>query len=856
MWATAIMRQAGHVALIMLLSTATSWSTCRAGEPATLQHRARMQSGTVARIEFAGLRRIRDAALWPHVTSRAGFSPDSRRIETDVRALNQLGWFEWVCAEVEPLSLQPTAEQANAEKLQVPLLRLIFRVQERPLLAGVGFRGSRALAPEQVTALLTENKVAIRIASPVDRFELQRAGRLIKAELADRGFPNASVRVLLEPVPTAAVKAVLEIEDGPQIRVADVSFKGNAAFSAKALRRQMKRVTPHAWFAGLRGKTIYTPTRLEEDLERLAQHYHNHGYPEARLGAPQVRQEEQSVRRWQPWPRRVKTQRFRISIPIEEGSLYALQSVDVRNERLAATPAQAEAVKAALQEWKAGEVFSQRKIEQARKGLYGLRALRPAKGGLPLEVEASSQLDPATRTARVTFHIGEVRPYTVRSIEFTGHRRFSDRYYRRRILLREGDLFNPATLELGLARLASTGFIRPVRPQDVDVRVNEAQSSADISIRVEEIGRQRLSLTGGQALATGSTLGVAYNVFDLLGGEELLTGHLEGGPESLQIAVSLAKEALFGTRASLGLSLYRNVVRRALPAGGSSGPLFRSRSAGIGVNWSHPVSAQDSLTIAYQLSRTTTQYNLALPPELAGRVDPLLRIRRTSRALGLNWTHGGERRRVGADVSYSGGWLRGDLNLLRSSVEYTHFARDPLSHGHNTWGFRAYLAGVGSHQGPLLLESRLYPGEELVRGFRTGEIGPYAVVNPEPTNQPPTYQAQNLGATLVTAANLEYRTSLLPRTQGAAFFDVGAGWMVFPWVGPGRPSLLERTDGLLRASTGYELRYELPVVQQVVRVYYALNPLRLARVYALPDGSVFRPSERRSAVGWGLGLLF
>jgi hypothetical protein len=50
-----------------------------------------------------------------------------------------------------------------------------------------------------------------------------------------------------------------------------------------------------------------------------------------------------------------------------------------------------------------------------------------------------------------------------------------------------------------------------------------------------------------------------------LGGEELLTAHLEGGPQSLQILLGLAKEGVFGTHASFGLSLFHNVVRPVVP---------------------------------------------------------------------------------------------------------------------------------------------------------------------------------------------------------------------------------------------------------------------------------------------------
>ncbi|MGH8648673.1 MAG: POTRA domain-containing protein, partial [Burkholderiales bacterium] len=465
--------------------------------------------------------------------------PDSQQIETDVRALDQLGWFEWVHAEVEPLSIQPAEEQSRSERLQLPMLRLVFRVQERPLLAAISFRGSRVLSRQQISALLAQDGIAFKIAAPVDRVKLQSSVRLIEVELADRGFPDARVLVYLNSVPTAAVKAVFEIDDGPQVRLAKVSFGGDAIFPQEVLRRQMKRVAPHAMFSRLRDKNVYTPGRLEEDLRYLADFYRDRGYPEVRIGIPAVRVEATARRRWWSWPRRAGAGSFHIFIPIAAGEHYSLESVEVRNDLPGATLRQTEAVTAALRQLKHGEGFSQQKIEETREALRMLRALRPAKkNALPPEIEVERQFDRARRLARLTFHIREARPYTVRRIEFSGHRRFSDRYYRRRVRLKEGDPFNPVTLELGLAQLATTGFIRPLRPQNVHIRFNEERRTADVAIRIEEIGRQRFSLTGGQAAATGNTLGMAYNVFDFLGGEELLTGYLEGGPESLQIAVS------------------------------------------------------------------------------------------------------------------------------------------------------------------------------------------------------------------------------------------------------------------------------------------------------------------------------
>ena len=142
--------------------------------------------------------------------------------------------------------------------------------------------------------------------------------------------------------------------------------------------------------------------------------------------------------------------------------------------------------------------------------------------------------NPENHTARVAFDLSDSSPYIVQRIEFLGLHKFSDRYARRRILLREGRPINERALEAGLLRLARTGYFKPIRKEDICVQLDDANHTANVSIHLEEIGQQRASLAGGSG-QFGSTLGIAYTVFDLLNREELLSAQLEGGPETLQV---------------------------------------------------------------------------------------------------------------------------------------------------------------------------------------------------------------------------------------------------------------------------------------------------------------------------------
>lgn len=197
---------------------------------------------------------------------------------------------------------------------------------------------------------------------------------------------------------------------------------------------------------------------------------------------------------------------------------------------------------------------------------------------------------------------------------------------------------------------------------------------------------------------------------------------------------------------------------------------------------------------------------------------------------------------------------------MRSTVEYARLYSDPLTNGRNAWAWRSFVGGVSTYDGgSLFLHQRLFAGEQLVRGFRTGELAPYTFSVAQNADGTTAARTQAGGANLVAAINGEYRVPLEPtgaRAEAAAFFDLGAGWLVPRWLGATNEEVVRGTNGVLRGSAGVELRFDLPLVHQPLRVHYAVNPLRLAGDLLLPDGNRFRPADRRAALGWALGSFF
>ena len=231
--------------------------------------------------------------------------------------------------------------------------------------------------------------------------------------------------------------------------------------------------------------------------------------------------------------------------------------------------------------------------------------------------------DVSTRTVSVRFDPDKEPPYILGRIEFRGNHRFADRYLRHQIAVKEGSVFDEHTLAAGLARLAHKPYFRPIKKEDVRIEVNETDHTLDLTIHLQEMGRQNVVFSGGRQ-QFGSTFGIAYTVFNVLRFDELLSAQIDGAPGSFQIALALAMEGFLGSGGALAFSVFNSFVRPRL-AESTQGPFLRTQTQGVNVGWTYPVSNEDAFGINYQLSRSATQYSLALPASVAGAMAGTLR---------------------------------------------------------------------------------------------------------------------------------------------------------------------------------------------------------------------------------------
>ena len=801
-------------------------------------------------IKFVGLHRIAEGAVEPRLLSHSGERFDAARIVADLRALNRLGWFEDVFVQAER-SHSDSQDAANGR----PRFRLEYHVSEYPFLTAMEYSGSKLLSQPQIKKLLEQSGLSPQLGALADPVLLHRVARAIQSELAAMGHLEAQVSIRQEKLSQQRVIVAFEIHDGPRLPVVGVSFSGHPEISDKVLRKQMRQVVPGAWFSGLRNKNVYTEEKGEQDRASLLIYLQNHGFPQARVGTPQVTQANAVSDHPWPWLHRRSEAGLSVDLPVEAGTFYRFGATEV-SPTLRETLSSGRKGNAMLPEVESGRPFSEQAVESLQRAweVRVHRSSQQRQRDADCRVRVIPTFNAAMQTASLKLDFDPTPNSVVRRIEFRGNQRFPDRYLRRRIGLREGQPFDQYSLEAGLARLARTGYFQPLKKTDIQMETNEVRHTADVIIHLHEKGKQRVAFSGGRE-QFGSTLGIAYTVFNLLGLDEFLSTQIDGGPVSLQLAMGLAKEGFLGSRGTLALSVFDTFLRPHFTIG-AQGPFERTQGEGANLGWSYAPSDVNAIGINYGFSRSRTEYVFNQTSGAASVQAIDLRNQTSSHSVGIGWTYYPGEQKIQFAESVSGGWLGGNENLLKSKAEYSHIFPDEIFDRHNAWAFRTTVSAAGSYQGDMPLYARFFSGDVLVRGLRPGELGPYETVATVSSSGATSYSAVPTGSDLVAASNLEYRFPLSPGVEGTTFFDLGSGFLLPNWLGPTRPALINSTNGLLHGSAGIEVRWTLPAVGVPLRVNYSFNVMRLTRALLMPDGSVFRVHNRLTTLGWGLGPFF
>jgi outer membrane protein insertion porin family len=675
---------------------------------------------------------------------------------------------------------------------------LIFRVEERPLIARYEFTGLNRVSPKTVrdTLKLTEN-------TPLNPNTIARTQKMIRELLAKQGVQLISVDTTLQPVssPEGAFRLTFEVHEGNRLSIADIDFIGNEHFDEETLRGAIK--TKEEGFLFIHpGK--FDRDRWEEDLAtQLPEFYGSRGYIDFSVTSDSMVVDPESGK-------------ARLIVTVNEGPQYRLGEFRIvgathfpseQLERL--FTAQRRSVLGlpfgGSSQRQAGEVFNQAALNSATQEAH---TLYNNEGYLFAQIIPRVERVPAATpgaapTVNVTWAVSEQSPFYIDQVAIEGNTHTHESVIRDRLLIYPGDLYNQERVIASYRGIAALGFFEATMPPP-DIVPNAETGTVNITFHVKE--KQTGSINFGTAIGgggygrSGGLSGfLGFTEPNLFGQAKQAEVRAEYGFGRSSFTAAYTDPAIFGSRNSASVSVFHTDDRwRGLSF--SEGRYMRT---GASLRWGFPLPGlrYTRAFAGYSLSRYRYEAANAdecdvgnifcQPNAVASNVS--LAVTRDTKNHPMFPTAG---TRQNLSLEQTGGPLQGDGDFQKLLAEMEWWvpvgrtgggmAAKPIS---TTFGLMA-RSGAVFGDATRFPFSRFFLGGtqwgEPLRGYEESEITPFGFCARNDSGGSCALDSRNrLGNAFLTLTG-QFALRFNDNLSVAAFADAGNIWSAPGLIDPSR----------------------------------------------------------------------
>ena len=531
-------------------------------------------------------------------------------------------------------------------------VKVIVAVQTRSIVREIEIDGAERIKPKRL-----RKEIKLKINQPVNEELLDEARQKMIEIYQANGYNDISIQFRVDPIDVnrGTSRVVFTVSEGAKGAVSRIRFEGNAHFSQRVLRKQMKT----------KGKTIISifdksgrldETQLQQDLDTIREWYQDHGYIDVEI--KDVRKE------------RAEKGPMVLTIVINEGPQYHVGKLTITGQ-VVASPDKIRA----LLKMKEGSVYSPKQLRDDAKALadaYG-------SGGYVDLVVLPEGIPAGPTLIDVHYKIEEGARSFVQRINITGNTRTKDKVIRREVLVAPGDVFNTVRVETTKKRLENIGYFSKVEtyPEDTEIAGRK-----DLTILVEEKRTGALSFGGGFSTIDKIVgfVELTQGNFDitswpgLTGGGQKFRLRLQYGSERKDFILALTEPYFLDRRLSLGGQLFFNEADYLSNE-------YNQRNYGFSIEARKPINQYMYASLGYRLqnveifdvsSNASLQIQEAKGTTVESQIfTSVVFDRRDSPIL----TRSGQR--VSLSPYVSGGFLGGDVQIYGFDLEGSQYFHLP-----------------------------------------------------------------------------------------------------------------------------------------------------------------------------------
>jgi outer membrane protein insertion porin family len=466
----------------------------------------------VSEVRVVGNRRIEADAVKAVLQTKVGGAVSQARISEDVRKIYGLGFFHDVRVDVSP------ASDGGAI--------VTYSVSENPVIRQVSISGNDVIKSEEI-----KEKLTITVGSTVDYPLILENKARIEAQYQAKGYYTAKVKYELEPQGEGGVGVNFEVEEGKKLKLRDVDFHGNTAFSDRELRRAMQTKTwgLTSWVSQMWDNSgLYAEPIFYQDLDKIQRMYMDKGYIRVSVGEPQVNVTDDGIK---------------IGVDISEGSQFKVGTIDVLGDE---TMDRDQLLK--LVQLSPGEVFSRSKLTA---DVDRLRSFYGDRGFYDASVNPITQVDVEKLTIACNFDVKKGELYFVDGIDLHGNTRTEDEVVRRELSIAEGDMYSAAAVARSKMRVQRLGYFEEV---EIAAKPTDEPHRVGMSVDLVEKPTGSFSFGAGVGSVDGFIVSGSIKQDNLFGTGRSLSGGIDLGSINRSYYVRFIEPYLFGSYTALSLT--------------------------------------------------------------------------------------------------------------------------------------------------------------------------------------------------------------------------------------------------------------------------------------------------------------
>ncbi len=714
----------------------------------------------------------------------------------------------WESGLVEDLTIE-------SEELEDGRVNLIVTVVERPFVNSVVFEGNKKISATDIKDRLDEAGIEVPRNVPLRMAQLTKIEKALGDLYAAEGYRSAQISYEVEDLGRNRRRVVYTIDEGGKVKIGEITFAGNEAFSDGRLQRALKK-TKEVKLYRIWGKSIiYSDEAWEEDRENLKEFYLNHGYIDVKVGQPTVELIAKN-----PDAKTLKKQKFRakITIPVEEGEPYRFGEVTVEGAEVFPPEILASQVGA-----ESNHTYSYKVVDG---GLETIRDLYHNRGYIYAYTnEVRKKREGEDHVVDIVVDVFEGDRFQLGRLEFSGNTSTKDKVLRREFRVTEGNWMNMGLFRSSVYKVNALGYWK-LEEEPLEFDFDEENKKVNVTVKGQEVGRNDLQFGAGYSELDGFFVQGSFNTRNFMGRGESLGVSVQLGGRADYYSLSFSEPYLFDRRILLGASIFSSSTDIADYYRETTGATL-SMGFGLGM-WGSLTGllSYENVKSQFAVSRygvpgdSTTGHDrpVDLPPLEAVPLENALEYF-NGKTMALTPGYRYDTRDdpfdpnrgtgINARIRMAGGPLGGDFDYLRPEFTLTKFI--PLTRKKKSiFAFNAEIGKFFPYSDseiPLYERYRL-GGDKTLRGL------PYYSVRPRTEEGQYFYTDAGsiLGGDRYWLINFEYQFRVGGPVKLVLFTDIGntyyetQGW---DW-------------SLYRQTYGVELRIFLPIFQAPIRFIYGM----------------------------------